>query len=313
MRRARLTAGAVALATLVALLPDAGAHAALGASLTASAGGHRVHLVVPKGSTAAAASSNNLRYYGGPVEAAGSTNYAIFWEPAATAAVNAVSPSYNSLISRFFRDIGGSGLYGVAPQYYQRSGTTTSSIANRSTFGGAFVDTSSYPAPVLTDANIQAEVVKVMRSKGWTGGIGHQFFVFTGKNEISCAGAICSNVYFCAYHGSFVSGGKEILYANQPYATTLPAGCNAPTSPNGDLAADSTINVVSHELIETVTDPSVGDSRYAWQDTSGQEIGDKCNFVFGRTDSGGADLRVNGHGYIVQSEWSNRVSGCSMS
>jgi hypothetical protein len=313
MRFARLTIAAVALATAAALLPGTGAHAGAGASLTASAGGHRIHFVLPKGATPAAASSNNLQYYGGPVEAAGTTNYAIFWEPSLTAATNGVSPSYNSLISRFFQDIGGSSLYGVASQYYQTVNGVTTPIANSSAFGGAFVDTSSYPTPALTDGQIQAEVTKVMAAQGWTGGIGHQFFVFTGKNEVSCAGAICSNVYYCAYHSSFTSGGQEVLYANQPYTNTLPAGCAAPTSPNGDSDADSTINVVSHELIETVTDPSVGDARYAWQDTSGAEIGDKCNFTFGPTDAGGADLRVNGHGYIVQSEWSNRVSGCSMS
>jgi hypothetical protein len=53
--------------------------------------------------------------------------------------------------------------------------------------------------------------------------------------------------------------------------------------------------VVSHELMETVTDPSVGNSNYAWLDSSGAEIGDKCNFVFGPTDASGADLHVNGH------------------
>ena len=71
--------------------------------------------------------------------------------------------------------------------------------------------------------------------------------------------------------------------------------------------------MVSHELMETVTDPSVGDSNYAWIDSSGSEIGDKCNFTFGATDAAGADLYANGHPYIVQQEWSNRAGACSMS
>lgn len=315
MHLGRLTISAAALATAATLLPNAGVHAAGGAAaLSASTNGHRIHYVLPRGSTrTAAAASNNLMYNGGPVEASGSTNYAIFWEPTLTASANGVSAQYNSLISRFLQDIGGSPLYGVATQYYQVSGGTTTNIANSSTFGGSYVDTAMYPGPVLTDAEIQSEVTTVMAATGWTGGIGHEFFVFTGKNEISCAGAECSNAVFCAYHSSFTSGSQEVLYANQPYTGTTPVGCTTPTSPNGDLDADSTINVVSHELIETVTDPSVGNSNYAWLDSSGSEIGDKCNFVFGATDSGGADLRVNGHGYIVQQEWSNRVIGCSMS
>jgi hypothetical protein len=290
--------------------------ASAGGGLTARTNGHAVHFVLP-GHTARPAStlaaSNNLNYLGGPAEVSGSTNYAIFWEPSVTASVNGVSATYNSLITRFFGDIGGSGLYGVATQYYQVSGGVQQNIANSSTFGGSWVDTSIYPGPALTDAQIQSEVTKAMAAKGWTGGVGHEFFVFTARNEVSCAGVECSNAVFCAYHSSFVSGTSEILYADQPYTGTTPAGCNTPTSPNNDSDADSTINVVSHELMETVTDPSVGDSNYAWMDSSGQEIGDKCNFVFGPTDASGADLVANGHGYIVQQEWSNRAGGCSMS
>jgi hypothetical protein len=196
----RLTLSTLALASAAALMPGASAQAAAGASLAGPAGGHAVHFVLPKGAAAAAASSNNLVYNGGPVEQAGSTNYTIFWEPSLTASVNSVSPTYNSLISRFLTDIGGSSLYGVASQYYQVSGGVTQNIANSSTFGGSFVDTSMYPGPALTDAEIQSEVTKVMAANGWTGGIGHEFFVFTAKNEISCAGAECSNAVFCAYH-----------------------------------------------------------------------------------------------------------------
>ena len=317
MKFGRLAISAIAIAALATLAPSAGASAAVPATgLTANANGHTLHFVLPghsKSASTAAASSNNLQYSGGPVEATGSTNYAIFWEPTLTASVNSVSPTYNSLITRFLQDVGGTGLYGVATQYYQTTGGTTQNIANSASFGGSYVDTSTYPGPALTDAEIQSEVTKAMQAKGWTGGIGHEFFMFTAKGEISCAGVECSNAVFCAYHSSFTSGNQEILYANQPYTGTTPAGCNTPTSPNGDLDADSTINVISHELMETVTDPSVGNSNYAWIDSSGSEIGDKCNFTFGSTDSAGADLYANGHPYIVQQEWSNRVGGCSMS
>ena len=296
------------VAGCLGIAASAGAGSASGSPLQATVNGHTVHFTLPRGATAASA-SNNLQYQGGPVEAAGSTNYAIFWEPA----LWSVSATYNSLIQRFFQDIGGSTLYGVATQYYQVVNGVTTNIANSSTFGGAYVDTSLYPGPVLTDSEIQSEVTKAMAAKGWTGGIGHEFFVFTAKGEISCSGVECSNAIFCAYHSSFTSGTQTILYADQPYTGTTPAGCNAPTSPNNDPDADSTINVISHELMETVTDPAVGASNYAWIDSSGNEIGDKCNFTFGPTDASGADLVANGHPYIVQQEWSNKAGACSMS
>lgn len=149
MHLGRLTISAAALATAATLLPNAGVHAAGGAAaLSASTNGHRIHYVLPRGSTrTAAAASNNLIYNGGPVEASGSTNYAIFWEPTLTASANRVSAQYNSLISRFLQDVGGSPLYGVATQYYQVSGGTTTNIANSSTFGGSYVDPAMYPAP----------------------------------------------------------------------------------------------------------------------------------------------------------------------
>ena len=305
---------AVGIAVAAAALTGSGHSQAAQTPDAVTPGGHHLHVVLPKGVTReasgrAAASSNNLAYSGGPVEAAGTVNYAIFWEPP----LNGVSATYNSLITRFLQDIGGTGLYGVATQYYQQSGGTTTYITNSSSFGGSWVDTTPFLGPVVTDAQIQAEVSKAMAANHWTGGIGHQFFVFTGRNEFSCAGVECSNAVFCAYHSSFGSGAGEVLYANQPYTNTLPAGCQTPTSPNNDIDADSTINVVSHELMETVTDPSVGNANYAWQDSSGAEIGDKCNFNFGPTNAQGADLVANGHPYIVQQEWSNRVSGCSMS
>lgn len=316
MRIPHLTLTALAAAAAVAtMVPGTTAHASVDGSGSTSSVAHAVHLVLPKGAaaTGTATPGSNLVYNGGPVENAGSTNYAIFWEPTLTASVNSVSPQYNSLITRFLSDIGGTPLYGVTSQYYQVSGGATQYVANSSSFGGSYLDTSTYPGPALTDAEIQAEVTKVMAIKGWTGGVGHEFFVFTAKGEISCAGVECSNAVFCAYHSSFASGGQEVLYANQPYTGTTPAGCTTPSSPNGDLDADSTINVVSHELAETVTDPSVGNSNYAWLDPTGQEIGDKCNFTFGTTDSAGADLYANGHPYIVQQEWSNRANACSMS
>ena len=153
MKLGRITISAIAVAAVATLAPGAAASAAgSAAGLTATVNGHGVHFVLPAQSAAtAAAASNNLQYDGGPVEAAGSTNYAIFWEPSLTAAVNSVTPTYNSLITRFLQDIGGSSLYGVATQYYQTSGGTTQNVTNSAAFGGSYLDTSIYPGPVLTD------------------------------------------------------------------------------------------------------------------------------------------------------------------
>ena len=48
----------------------------------------------------------------------------------------------------------------------------------------------------------------------------------------------------------------------------------------------------------------------AWLDSSGQEIGDKCAWSFGTTNTDGSNVNWNGNPYLVQQEWDNAQSGC---
>ncbi|MBV9121616.1 MAG: hypothetical protein JOZ39_12980 [Chloroflexi bacterium] len=252
------------------------------------------------------AGSGQMTYHGGPTERSGSTNYAIFWQPGGSY----MSPSYESLITRFFSDLGSSGLYNIASQYTDTSGN----IVNSSSFGGSWVDTSAYPANPLSDAQIQNEVLNALsHNPSWpSNSTNAEFFVFTGKNEGSCSGSACAFTAFCAYHSGFQEGNGNIhLYSNMPYAGTDLAGCGispgvSNPTPNGDIDADSEINATSHELMESVTDP-LGTG---WFFNDGaHEIGDQCAYVFGSAP-GGANQHLNGHAYIMQLEWSNRASGC---
>ena len=78
---------------------------------------------------------------------------------------------------------------------------------------------------------------------------------------------------------------------------------------NGDVAADSGLNVTSHENIEAITDPEGN----AWYDSSGQEIGDKCAWNFGSTLGGGSgseyNEQISSGNYWLQQEWSNDANG----
>src|SRR5207253_2374311 len=82
-----------------------------------------------------------------------------------------------------------------------------------------------------------------------------------------------------------------------------------PQSPNGD-AADATINTISHEHNEAITDP-YGD---AWWANSQDEVADLCNFDFGTPVGGAAGAEynqvINGNHYWLQREYSNDDSGC---
>ncbi|HEX6394772.1 MAG TPA: hypothetical protein VFZ97_15155 [Acidimicrobiales bacterium] len=248
-----------------------------------------------------------LQYNGGPVEASGSKNYLIFWEPTGST----VAPNYNTTLQQFFGDIGGSSLYGVAHQYYQTSGGSNQNIVNSASVGGAWTDTTAYPSTSLSDTQIQNEVTKAITANNWATGVGSEFFVYLAKGENECmSGSTCSFSTFCAYHGDFTSGSSTVLYAAMPYAGTDLSGCGIQSgggTPNG-ADTDAEISIASHELMETVTDPLLN----AWFDASGAEIGDKCAYTYGPTGSNGADITINSHPYIVQEEFDNSSLGCSI-
>lgn len=263
---------------------------------------HRAHLFLKKNAhhpkvAAPQAAGNNLSYNGGPVMGGTTNVYAIFWEPTGN-----VSANYNSLLLRYFGDVGGTLLYQNNTQYTDSSGNTPSNTV----LAGSWVDNSAYPESPLLDSDIQNEVSNAQSTNGWSSSIDNIFFVFTEAGQDLCfdsSQSQCASNTFCAYHNFFSS---NTIYAAMPYAASF--SCNPGSSPNGD-DADQTINVTSHEQMEAATDPLLN----AWTDSSGQEIGDKCAWQFGPLDGQGGDVNFNGNDYILQEEWDNTISGCTLS
>jgi hypothetical protein len=235
----------------------------------------------------------NLLNHGGPVMAGTAHVFLILWEPIGSF----VSANYNALIQQFVPDLGASGLYHNNVQYTGSNGTIVNMVLS-----GVFVDTAPYPSNPISDAQVQAEVTHAKAVNGWVSSISNIFPVFTARSENICLGSSCSFTTFCGYHNFF---GSNTLYAALPYTGTNLAACGVSVSPNG-FDVDSTINVLSHELNEAATDPLLNN----WFDSSGNEIGDKCNFNFGPTLPSGGDVVFSGHPYEVQREWDNHVSGC---
>jgi hypothetical protein len=253
------------------------------------------------------------------------TTYAIYWSPSA----HPIDAGYETSVNRYLTDVAAAdgsqtNVYSVATQYYDSTGF----IANQSAFGGSFVDTDSFPTsgcddtymghhdPVcLTDQQLQNEVQKVITAKGWKDGPNSLFLILTPQNVGSCFDSTappageCSTNSFCAYHSGFAGANQQpVLYANEPYARTID-GCNLGPSPNGD-DADATINTISHEQNEAITDPWGN----AWLDSSGEEIADICAWKFGTpigtTSDGEYNQLINGHPYALQQEYSNDGSIC---
>jgi hypothetical protein len=298
----------------IALLPAT----SFAATSTRTAQSHKVHIFHSRGHaqpSKAAITSTGVTYHNGPVMAGTTNVYAIFWEPPSSS----VSANYNSLIKRYFGDVGSSPLYKVNNQYTQTGGA----FPTNAVLAGTLVDTTSaYPESPLLDSDIQNEVTHAQTvNTSWLSGIDSVFFVFIEKNvslcvdssKTACTPDVTSSTNttpFCAYHSSF--GPNNTIYAAMPYAAspTFNFGCYSGSSPNSD-DADQTINVTSHEQMEAATDPYPV-LKPAWQASNGLEIGDLCAFTFGPGNLQGADVLWNKNPYIVQQEWSNAINGCTL-
>ncbi len=283
-----------------------------------AAGDHIRGIVPPRGKlNKLGPQGGNLTYHNGPAMHT-NTTYAIYWIPPGYT----VSTNYVSLVDGFLKNVASAdgsttNVYYSDTQYYANG---AGNILYGSTFGGAWTDTSALPpsgcadkytSVCLTDAQIQTEVATAIAANAWTAGPSNMFFVFTAKGIGSCAGSSCAFTQYCAYHSWIGSGSSVTLYANMPYADTVPAACDSGQHPNND-DADATINVASHEHNETITD----EQGSAWFDRRGYENGDKCAWNFGSAlgSTGGSNTEYNqviaSGKYWMQQEWSNKSSGC---
>jgi hypothetical protein len=255
------------------------------------------------------------------------TVYAIYWIPSGSTACAGspchVDANYESDIDQYFTDVAAASgrtdnVYSVATQYYDATGP----ISYSSSFAGSYVDTDPFPTNgcnvgagvvCLTDQQIENEIQNVLTTKGWHGSTTTIFFLMTPDGVASCADGTssqCSTNVFCAYHSGFTDSNDEpVIYANEPYDATTP-DCWDGTSPHGD-DADATINTISHEHNEAITDPW-GD---AWLDPSQNEIGDICAWDFGPPIQGivggnAYNQVINGDHYWLQQEYSNDGNIC---
>jgi chitodextrinase len=268
----------------------------------------------------------DLSYHGGPVMRAHRV-HAVYWAPAGHAFPAGYTSAIDAYLARVAADSGRTtNVYATGVQYTDGSGRGAYSVSSSDSFSdsqpfpaGGCLDTAT---PIcLTDAQLTEELSSFIAARGLPRGLGDLYFIFTPQGVGSCedtSSTSCAYVDggYCAYHSAFDSPEGVTLYANQPYADVT--GCWSGERPGGG-AADSTINIVSHEHNEAITDP-LGDGWYVTapgQPDDGMENGDKCAWSFGGALGGafGAEFnqRIDGFPYWLQTEWSNKDHGCRQS
>jgi PKD repeat protein len=310
----------------------------------------------------------NLDYNGGGVFHS-QAPYVVFWDPLSniSAATKSLIERYFTDLAH---DSGMSGnVYGAVRQYYDSHGfadyAQTFSVGTQ-----ALVDTTPYPAKDCTntgsepsgdlcilDSDVTAELGNFINAHGLPNdgpdptalpANAPEYFVVLPSNVNECSSAgVCADNQFCAYHSAFQFGSNGIVYSMIPlmgsaisYGVGSPGkGCqadgNSPTieKPNGDQQGDISIKYISHEQIESITDPLPPQSWFNnEQGGSGGEIGDECNATgsfdpivhgtnpnaFAPTLGGSAgagtlfDQLINANQYYIQSEWSNGDGDCKL-
>ncbi len=287
-----------------------------------------------------------LIFNGGPVMMTPSTSplvvTPIFWHPSGFS----MATGYKSVITTYLKDVAAasgqnSNVYSVLNEYSGNNGKIHYSVKlgtpindstalpkNGCTLASKdktkiYADGSGYSA-CLDDAQIRAAINRITKAHNRPHNLSHIYVLYLPKHVESCfiAGSTTTksnactinhqpSAAFCAYHSEATS---NAVYANMPFpiyksGTGLSCGTNgifgAIESPNSNPDADTVISPTSHEISEAITDP---DTSSGWIDSTGFEIGDECNFVYGTPHGTAGKLfnqTINGHHYLTQEEFSN--------
>ena len=163
--------------------------------------------------------------------------YLIFWAPAhlQNGGATGFSPLYGTINYLHPAWIPSNSLLNIATQYYQTIGGVTSYVVNAGYLAGVYVTSDALPASGCTDtANARQLHHRTLKSRAEdrTHVDGHKWldrgheqdlqFCGTSSGEGSCfdsGSSSCAYTQYCAYHGHFSSGGQNVIYANEPYAS----------------------------------------------------------------------------------------------
>jgi hypothetical protein len=124
-------------------------------------------------------------------------------------------------------------------------------------------------------------------------------FLIPSETTFSGGGACCTDFY--GYHYEVSAGGTEVSYA---------IICECTSNP-GPTQIENTTTTVSHELVESATDPFPNtDPAYAqtdnddfiWTEATGGEVADMCEF------NADQNYLPPGATYMVQRSWSNAAA-----
>ena len=272
----------------------------------------------------ASAASGRVTYHHGHIMHS-SQVHAMFW-----GAMAAFPGNYVNGIHKFIADVAAdsgkkTNVYSVMTQYRDKHRKAAKYAV---TFASQDYDATPYPSSectvpmgfsyCFTQGQLNYELVSFITSHGYKQGFGHMYFMFLPPGVLVCGGpsgpcaAHGATTGFCAFHSSTGNIQKPVIVAYMPYMYHQ-TGCDPGEDPN-NTGTDGMANLISHEHIESITDP---EATGLWDPNLGDaegEIADLCVLDFG-TELGGSsgayyNQVINGSHYHLQQEWSNKANAC---
>jgi hypothetical protein len=273
-----------------------------------------------------------VAYHGGSVMR-NVTIHTVFWAPSGYHFDGSPASGvlgYDAMIQQYFTAVAHdsgtkSNIFSTLYQYGDGSGDGSYQI-NYNAAADTVNDTDSYPDPSMqcpspsgtatcvSDAQLQQEIDKLIGPHDASArGLDNLWFIFLPPDVDTCLSlGSCGTNSYAGYHSEFDLGHGVTIYGAIPdplIEETPPPG----SDPEGNPEAESTIDTLTHETIEAMTNP-LGDG---WMDPNGFEAADKCETgpqvgtPLGYAPNGSPYNQViDGHQYLVQDIWSNQKGGC---
>lgn len=295
----------------------------------------------------ARASDDEMIYHTGGHVMLHNTIYVVWWDGGAGFNSGGDQTAYENRVETFLSNLQGTTYYHIVSQYYQtdRQGNNKQDIGPYTHYGGSWTDLTppNVSGNQIDAGALQAEVQKAKDANGWPSGLSTIYVVFTPAGYSDCYASLgCSPSAFCGYHAiaNITDPEPNGPTVETPYVAIPPPSndistCGAHYTWSGgsknDLwvqstSADASINAMSHEVFEAITDPDPNGSP-AWYDSNGVsgEIGDKCAGQFdpfwnqsGHDSAPGSSdqsqegtYTLGGQNFVIQEEWTNSDERCT--
>lgn len=245
--------------------------------------------------------SNPLQFHGGPILVNPRVYFYYYGD------WNNLNPGGIDLINEFTTNLNGTSLWNTLSTLYGIDSTTKQYqyATPYLTFSGYYLDTSYIYSQSLSDLQIQTLITDSFAAGIFPQRTDSIYLVITSP-DVTYSGFCVSS---CGWHTAASINNQNLVYGIVGSASHC-GGCMAQTTtPNNNVNADNTINIVFHELVEATSDPYFN----AWYGSNYVEDMDDCAWIFGSTwtttNGANANVHIGNKDYLVQEIWTNSGSG----